>query len=182
MSKFNVHEWNHKRRLAEVELGRQGAVEIAREQALFDLQEAIDKASELRAVNGLEKAALDTILANAIKRRARDRGDLNEYSGEGPYRLKFQSPSIEDPLRTIYNRLTQLVNNDGTFRSSTVAPTTDRAKEQFDFWVKAILKDADGLNKVPYIDRRRALAIANKIEGANLTVPQILNLIQTQLG
>jgi len=83
MSQFNVHEWNQKRRLAEieketneVELGRQGAVEIAREQALFDLQEAIDKASELRAVNGLEKAALDTILANAIKRRARERGDM----------------------------------------------------------------------------------------------------------
>tara|TARA_B100000424_G_scaffold269218_1_gene265670 strand:- start:726 stop:977 length:252 start_codon:yes stop_codon:yes gene_type:complete len=83
MSIFNVHEWNHKRRLGEIkketneiELGRQGAVEVAREQALFDLQEAVDKASELRAVNGLEKAALDTILANAIKRRARERGDL----------------------------------------------------------------------------------------------------------
>ena len=83
MSKFDVHKWNRMRRLAEieketneVELGRQGAVEIAREQALFDLQEAIDKASELRAVNGLEKAALDTILANAIKRRARERGDM----------------------------------------------------------------------------------------------------------
>jgi len=124
MSKFNVHEWNSKRRLAA----------------------------------------------------------LNEYSGEGPYRLKFQSPSIEDPLRTIYNRLTQLVNRDGTFRASTVAPTTDRAKEQFDFWVKAVLKDADGLNQVPYIDRSRALRIKNKIEGANLTVPQILNLIREILN
>ena len=83
MSKFNTHEWNYKRRLAEIkketneiELGRQGAVEIAREQALFDLQEAVDKASKLKAVNNLEKAALDTILANAIKRRARERGDL----------------------------------------------------------------------------------------------------------
>ena len=83
MSIFNVYEWNHKRRLGEIkketneiELGRQGVVEVAREQALFDLQEAVDKASELRAVNGLEKAALDTILANAIKRRARERGDL----------------------------------------------------------------------------------------------------------
>jgi hypothetical protein len=83
MEKFDVHKWNRKRRLAEInketneiELGRQGAVEVAREQALFDLQEAVDKASELRAVNGLEKAALDTILANAIKRRARERGDL----------------------------------------------------------------------------------------------------------
>ena len=122
MSTFNVHEWNHKRRLAA----------------------------------------------------------LNEYSGEGPYRLKFQSPAIEDPLRTIYNRLTQLVNKDGTFRASTVAPTTDRAKEQFDFWVKAILKDADGLNQVPYIDRSRALTIKNKIN--NLTVPQILNLIRDILN
>ena len=83
MSTFNTHEWNYKRRLGEIkketneiELGRQGAVEVAREQALFDLQEAVDKASKLRAVNGLEKAALDTILANAIKRRARERGDL----------------------------------------------------------------------------------------------------------
>jgi len=79
MGKFNIHKWNADRRqeqLGEVELGRQGAVEIAREQALYDLQEAVDKASELRAVNGLEKAALDTILANAIKRRARDRGDI----------------------------------------------------------------------------------------------------------
>ena len=107
---------------------------------------------------------------------------LNEYSGEGPYKLKFQSPSIEDPLRTIYNRLTQLVNRNGTFRASTVAPTTDGAKEQFDFWVRAILKDADGLNQVPYIDRSRALRIKNKIEGANLTVPQILNLIREILN
>ena len=84
MSKFDIHKWNNKRRLAA----------------------------------------------------------LNEYSGEGPYKLKFQSPSIEDPLRTIYNRLTQLVNRNGTFRASTVAPTTDGAKEQFDFWVRAILKDA----------------------------------------
>ena len=85
MSQFNVHKWNADRREAslnegvatnEVELGRQGAVEIAREQALYDLQEAIDRASKLKAVNGLEKAALDTILANAIKRRARDRGDI----------------------------------------------------------------------------------------------------------
>ena len=79
MSTFNVHEWNRKRRLAslnEVDLGRQGAVEIAREGALHDLQDAVDKASQLGAVNGLEKAALDTILANAIKRRARDRGDI----------------------------------------------------------------------------------------------------------
>ena len=83
MSKFDVHKWNRKRRLDEIkketneiELGRQGAVEIAREQALFDLQEAVDKASKLKAVNNLEKAALDTILANAIKRRARDRGDI----------------------------------------------------------------------------------------------------------
>jgi len=79
MSKFSIHKWNAYRRqkaLNEVELGRQGAVEIAREQALYDLQEAIDRASKLKAVNGLEKAALDTILANAIKRRARDRGDI----------------------------------------------------------------------------------------------------------
>jgi hypothetical protein len=79
MSKFSIHKWNADRRqkaLNEVELGRQGAVEIAREQALHDLQDAVDKASELRAVNGLEKAALDTILVNAIKRRARDRGDI----------------------------------------------------------------------------------------------------------
>ena len=79
MSKFNVHKWNKERRLAaldEVELGRQGAVEIAREGALHDLQDAIEKASELNAVNGLEKAGLDTILANAIKRRARERGDI----------------------------------------------------------------------------------------------------------
>ena len=62
--------------LGEVDLGRQGAVEIAREGALHDLQDAIDKASQLGAVNGLEKAALDTILVNAIKRRARDRGDI----------------------------------------------------------------------------------------------------------
>ncbi len=79
MSQFNIHKWNADRRqkaLNEVELGRQGAVEIAREQALYNLQEAIDRASKLKAVNGLEKAALDTILANAIKRRARDRGDI----------------------------------------------------------------------------------------------------------
>jgi len=79
MGKFNIHKWNADRRqkaLNEVELGRQGAVEIAREQALYDLQETIDRASKLKAVNGLEKAALDTILANAIKRRARDRGDI----------------------------------------------------------------------------------------------------------
>jgi len=79
MGKFSIHKWNADRRqkaLNEVELGRQGAVEIAREQALYDLQEAIDRASKLKAVNGLEKAALDTILANAIKRRARDRGDI----------------------------------------------------------------------------------------------------------
>jgi len=79
MGKFSIHKWNAYRRqkaLNEVELGRQGAVEIAREQALYDLQEAIDRASKLKAVNGLEKAALDTILANAIKRRARDRGDI----------------------------------------------------------------------------------------------------------
>jgi len=79
MGKFSIHKWNAYRRqkaLNEVELGRQGAVEIAREQALYDLQEVIDRASKLKAVNGLEKAALDTILANAIKRRARDRGDI----------------------------------------------------------------------------------------------------------
>lgn len=79
MSKFNVHKWNKERRLTaldEVELGRQGAVEIAREGALHDLQDAIDKASQLGAVNNLEKAALDTILVRAIKRRARDRGDI----------------------------------------------------------------------------------------------------------
>jgi len=79
MGKFSIHKWNADRRqkaLNEVELGRQGAVEIAREQALYDLQETIDRASKLKAVNGLEKAALDTILANAIKRRARDRGDI----------------------------------------------------------------------------------------------------------
>ena len=85
MSTFNVHEWNQKRRLAaldEVELGRMGAVEIAREQALHDLQDAIEKASELNAINGLEKAALDTILVRAIKRRAQGRGDLDELSNE----------------------------------------------------------------------------------------------------
>ena len=124
MSTFNVHEWNHKRRLAA----------------------------------------------------------LNEYSGEGPYRLKFQSPAIEDPLRTIYNRLTQLVNKDGTFRSSVSAnaPTTRSAEEQFNFWIDAILKDSEGLNKVAYIDRSRALRIANRI--GNLTVPQILNLIRDILN
>ena len=79
MSQFNVYEWNQKRRLAtldEVDLGRQGAVEIAREGALHDLQDAVNNASQLGAVNGLAKAALDTILVRAIKRRAQERGDI----------------------------------------------------------------------------------------------------------
>jgi hypothetical protein len=76
MSTFNVHEWNQKRRLAEVELGRQGAVEIAREQALHDLQDAIDKASEMGSIGKAEKFAFDQLLVNAIKRRAKTRGDF----------------------------------------------------------------------------------------------------------
>jgi len=60
----------------EVELGRQGAVEIAREQALHDLQDAIKRASDLKAVNSFERATLDTLLVRAIKRRATERGDI----------------------------------------------------------------------------------------------------------
>lgn len=60
----------------EVELGRQGAVEIAREQALHDLQDAIDKASEMGSINKVEKFAFDQLLVNAIKRRAKARGDI----------------------------------------------------------------------------------------------------------
>jgi len=79
MGKFSIHKWNAYRRqkaLNEVELGRQGAVEIAREQALHDLQDAIKKASDLKAVNSFERATLDTLLVRAIKRRATERGDI----------------------------------------------------------------------------------------------------------
>ena len=62
--------------LGEVDLGRQGAVEIAREQALHDLQDVIDKASEMGSINKAEKFAFDQLLVNAIKRRAKARGDL----------------------------------------------------------------------------------------------------------
>jgi len=62
--------------LGEVDLGRQGAVEIAREQALHDLQDAIDKASEMESINKAEKFAFDQLLVNAIKRRAKVRGDI----------------------------------------------------------------------------------------------------------
>jgi hypothetical protein len=60
----------------EVELGRQGAVEIAREQALHDLQDAVKRAGDLKAVNSFERATLDTLLVRAIKRRASERGDI----------------------------------------------------------------------------------------------------------
>jgi len=60
----------------EIELGRQGAVEIAREQSLHDLQDAIDKASEMGSINKAEKFAFDQLLVNAIKRRAKARGDI----------------------------------------------------------------------------------------------------------
>lgn len=187
MSKFDIHKWNADRRKASLNEAMMGPAEIFKEKTLHDLQDSIEKASELKAINGLEKVALDTILANAIKRRARERGDINEsYIGTAPYSLKFQSPAIEDSLRTIYDRLNNLFDKKtNTFRasSSAFAPTTKDAKEQFNFWVKAILKDADGVSDVPYIDKTRALKIRNSVNRQTAPTPKvILDIIFNELS
>lgn len=195
MSKFDIHKWNADRRKASLNEAMMGPAEIFKEKTLHDLQDAVDKASQLGAVNSLEKAALDTILVRAIKRRAlergdinaRERGDINEsYIGTAPYSLIFQSPAIEDSLRTIYDRLNNLFDKKtNTFRtnSSVFAPTPKDAEKQFNFWVEAILKDADGVSKVPYIDKTRAEKIKNSINHQTAPTPKaILDIIFKELS
>ena len=93
MSKFNVHEWNYKRRLAEIE----NNTEEMRSEAVTNLIDAIEIAKNYNLFNTAQELALGQITTSLIKNMARERGDLNE-----------QKLDIEEPGNPLYD----LNNND----------------------------------------------------------------------
>ena len=72
MSTFNVHEWNHKRRLAEIEDG----TEEMRSEAVTNLIDAIEIAKNYNLFNTAQELALGQITTSLIKKMAAERGDL----------------------------------------------------------------------------------------------------------
>ncbi len=85
MSTFNVHEWNHKRRLAELSsLDRFSPGAIAADQVAADkradavtaLVDAIELAKNTGAINRAQELVLDQVAASLIKKMAGERGDL----------------------------------------------------------------------------------------------------------
>jgi hypothetical protein len=72
MSKFNVHEWNNKRRLAELT----PAEEIVAIDAVNTLQDAINKLKSSGLVSDTEAFALETMTTRMMKKVARLRGDM----------------------------------------------------------------------------------------------------------
>jgi len=78
MSKFNVHEWNHKRRLAEIE----DNTEEMRSEAVTNLIDAIEIAKNYNLFNTAQELILDQITASLIKKMAGERGDIKENLSE----------------------------------------------------------------------------------------------------
>lgn len=74
MSKFNVHEWNNKRRLSEME----DNTEDMRSEAVTQLIDAIEIAKNYNLFNAPQELVLDQIVTSLIKKMARERGDLNK--------------------------------------------------------------------------------------------------------
>ncbi len=93
MSKFDVHKWNRKRRLAEIESN----TEEMRSEAVTNLIDAIEIAKNYNLFNTAQELALGQITTSLIKNMARERGDLNE-----------QKLDIEEPGNPLYD----LNNND----------------------------------------------------------------------
>ena len=74
MSTFNVHEWNRKRRLSEME----DNTEDMRSEAVTQLIDAIEIAKNYNLFNAPQELVLDQIVTSLIKKMARERGDLGE--------------------------------------------------------------------------------------------------------
>ena len=72
MSTFNTHEWNRKRRLAEIE----DNTENMRSEAVTNLIDAIEIADNYNLFSGAQKLVLDQITTSLIKKMARERGDM----------------------------------------------------------------------------------------------------------
>lgn len=72
MSTFNVHEWNHKRRLEE----STPAEEMVAIDAVNTLQSAIKKLKSSGLVSDTEVFALETLNTRMIKKVAQLRGDM----------------------------------------------------------------------------------------------------------
>jgi len=82
MSNFNVHEWNHKRRLAEIGFGDdkfQSSTQVAgrKADAITALVDAIELAKDTGVINRAQELILDQIAASLIKKMAGERGDLD---------------------------------------------------------------------------------------------------------
>ena len=93
MEKFDVHKWNRKRRLAEIE----DNTEEMRSEAVTNLIDAIEIAKNYNLFNTAQELALGQITTSLIKNMARERGDLNE-----------QKLDIDEPGNPLYD----LNNND----------------------------------------------------------------------
>jgi hypothetical protein len=83
MSTFNTHEWNYKRRLAEIGFGDdkfQSSTKVAgrKADAVTALVDAIELAKDTGVINRAQELILDQVAASLIKKMARERGDLNE--------------------------------------------------------------------------------------------------------
>ena len=72
MSQFNVHEWNHKRRLDEIT----PAEETVAIDAVNTFQDAINKLKSSGLVNNAEAIALEAFNTRMIKKVAQLRGDM----------------------------------------------------------------------------------------------------------
>ena len=78
MSKFNVHEWNYKRRLDEIT----PAEETVAIDAVNTFQDAINKLKSSGLVNNAEAIALEAFNTRMIKKVAQLRGDIKENLSE----------------------------------------------------------------------------------------------------
>ena len=72
MSTFNVHEWNLKRRLSEIEDG----TEEMRSEAVTNLIDAIEIAKNYNLFNTAQELVLGQITTSLIKKMAAERGDM----------------------------------------------------------------------------------------------------------
>lgn len=85
MSTFNVHEWNQKRRLAELApdkktpldvMGSKSSPDLLKDESINSLQNAIAWGSSTGLISKAQELILDTIATSMIKKRAKELGDM----------------------------------------------------------------------------------------------------------